>query len=201
MVGKWEGTMHSRKVFDLGEIHVSKLLLFLDSISRKWEGVYGQLVAPAGLIKSGVVAKGTEVLFGTTLLPPTFGEIRNCGDLEGLLIDDKPPQSLEFLGAAQRGNNPLSLAIGIAIKYVVLGYRGKLRFYSKTMGSLDTFRERCSIMMGEWRYPENGPAVEKKIAPAAVVLEWQENHGGNIHRLEPILKACEKLGLQEIQPQ
>jgi len=195
------GAMYNKKVFSLGEIRVLKLLLLLDSISRKWEGVYGQLVAPAGIVDLGVAAKGTEILFENTLLPPIFGKVKNCGDLEGLLINGKSPQSLKFSGASQRGNNPLSLALGIATKYVVLGYRGNLRFYSKTMGSLDAFRESCSLMMSEWRYPESSPAAEKKIVPAAVVLEWQENHGGNIHRLEPIIEACEKLTLQEIQLQ
>lgn len=191
--------MQSKKVFGLGESHVSKLLLLLASISQKWEGVYGKIDAPSDSVNAGAIAKGTEMFFKNTPLPPTFGEIRNCGDLEGLLIDNKPPQCLKFSGAAGRGDKPLLLAVGIIIKYVVLGYRGELQFYSKTMGSLDAFRERCSIMMREWRYPESGPAMEKKIAPAAVVLEWQENHGGNIHRLEPIVKACETLKLQEIQ--
>jgi len=191
--------MQSKKVFGLGESHVSKLLLLLDSISLKWEGVYGKIVASGDSVNAGTVARGTEMLFKNTLLPPIFGEIRNCGDLNSLLIDNKPPHTLKFSGAAQQDNKPLSLAVRIIAKYIAMGYRGELYFYSKTMGSLDAFRERCSIMTDIWLYPENGPAVEKKIAPAAVVLDWQENHGGNIHRLEPIIKACGKLKLLEIR--
>lgn len=171
-----------------------------------WSWVDGRLNAPDDLLarKKAVAGTGFSISRSHSIGPTIIGETavdreKRDPDLYAILVDQKLPEFIYF-DEAGYGDRivTLSLAKRIAVGYVRRGYRGKLYFYSDSMGN-DKFYNcaRSELALEPW---QGAPCMreEEGNQPARIKLEWQDDHGEEL--IAPVVIACGILALTEYEP-
>jgi len=183
--------------FNLERVDRYRMTQILEGIPNNWQQLSGNLRAPQQLAAALAIAMGT--IRSYKIVDGKLMEASSAcckagigpGSFMALMTQGRLPEEIAFIDVSERKDKPIAAIKHHVIYYLQRGYVGTIQVASKINGtSISAFREMCTIFHGI-KTGDEGPHV---------LLQWQESYGGNVHRLETIIKACQRIGLQEIKP-
>jgi hypothetical protein len=113
-------------------------------------------------------------------------------DLFALLVEKRAPGFISFDDIGFNANWQFLAARSLAVGFIRQGYRGWLSINNgRDRKDADQKPAQVDLHMSPWSLlaDVNAPRC---IVPSAVVLSWDERHGGCLAQLEPIHAVCRR---------
>lgn len=161
--------------------------LMLSAPQGPWVWLSGRLEAPPDLERRGLLLSNTGYQFGRYGIGEGFLQPieENCPvDTLGVVEGSKWPHFITFVETGRFGRRPdtLQAAKAVAVLAHRRGYRGSL-----TLSCVQGIQRDSAWMVIQSAAPE--PCVQ---------LGWDPQLGGSEEFVQPLLEACEALGLPRV---
>jgi hypothetical protein len=112
-------------------------------------------------------------------------------DLTALLIEQRAPGFISFDDTGYDSNQEFLTARSLAVGFIRRGYRGWLSINNgRGRKYADQKPAQVDLHLSPWSLLVE--SAVRRTVPPAIVLSWDERHGGELAQLEPIYAICRR---------
>ena len=177
----------------LAIVAIEVVCAVIDAIPSDWAVIRGILRAPDRMLETGEALRSTQLVFKSAINQMIDLTGKKPADVFGILFEGKNPASVEFgeiFGHSEV--MPMDQHKKTAVRFIQLGYRGRLEFIWRLSEDRGPDPFSCEIWMPT-------QAADDKV-PAVQIESHGDDHPESGGTVAPIVEVCERLKLKELQP-